>query len=196
MIRSNHTGIAMLLSALLISNISIAASCYERSPNLISLGDQYYDLDVVPLTPEERKAIIAIAKKMVGHWRGEGTLFQCIGPDDNPVVENRTLSLTANMAIDASGALQITTEKYIKEDNMRFTDNLVLFSNLAEQSASIIPDGFEVIEKFRPKTNEKYRPLTEIIHSVTYGQSNLTYRLSRYINGYLAIEERWELIRN
>ncbi len=196
MIRSNHIGVAILLGTLLVSNTSFAASCNERSPNLISLGDNYYDLDVVPLTPEDRKAIISIAKKMVGHWKGEGTRFQCTGSDEDPGVENSTISLTANIAIDSSGALQINTEKYIKEERVRFQDTLVLFSNLAEQSAAIIPNGFEVIEKFRSKTNEKYRPLTEIIHSVTYSRQSLIYTLSIYANGYLAEQEHWKLIRN
>ncbi|MCF6354231.1 MAG: hypothetical protein L3J26_03870 [Candidatus Polarisedimenticolaceae bacterium] len=196
MIRTNHIGIAMLLSALLVSNISSAASCNERSPNLILLGDKYYDLDVVPLTPKDRKVIISIAKKMVGHWKGEGTRFQCTGSDEDPGVENRTISLTANIAINSSGALQINTEKYIKEERVRFQDTLMLFSNLAEQTAAIVPDGFEVIEKFRPKTNEKYRPLIEIIHRITYSRQNLIYTLSVYANGYLAEQEHWKLIRN
>ncbi len=196
MIHTNHIRIAILLSALLACNISVAASCNERSPNLISLGDQYYDLDVVPPTPKDRKAIISIAKKMVGRWKGKGTKFQCTGSDEDPEVENRTISLTANITIDSSGALQIHTKKYIEEERVRLQDTLVLFSNLAEHSASIIPNGFEVIAKFRSKVNETYRPLTEIIHSIIYTRQNLAYTLSIYVNGYLAEQEHWKLIRN
>jgi len=187
---------ATLLSALLISNISLATTCYEKSPNLISLGDRYYDLDVTPPTAEDRKAIISTAKKMVGSWKGKGSIFQCRGPDEDPVVENREIRLTAEVSITPSGELHIDTKKYIKEENMWLYDNLVLFSNLADQSVSLTPNGFEVVEKFRLKANGKYRPLTEIRHTATYSQSTLSYTISRYINGYLAVEERWKLTRS
>ncbi len=133
---------------------------------------------------------------MVGSWHGSGTLFECRGSDEDPVVENREIRLTAEVSITPSGELHIDTKKYIEEANMWLYDNLVIFSNLADQSVSLIPDGFEVVEKFRLKANGKYRPLTEILHTATHSQSNLSYTISRYINGYLVVEERWKLTRN
>ncbi len=185
---------ALLLGMLLAGNTGLAGTCNEPSPNLLSLGDGYYDLDVAPPTSEERRAVLSLARKMAGHWSGEGQLLDCTGPDEQPTPENREMHLTAEIALDATGTLQIRTEKYFQKERMRLNDTLVLFSNLAEQAISIIPDGFEVTEKFRSKTNEQYLPLTERIYRLAYrSPSRLTYRMRVYINGRLTTEEHWQL---
>jgi len=260
MTRSNSTGIAILLSTLLVSNISFAASCYEKSPNLISLGDQYFDLEnTKSLTHSDKNALNSALKKMVGNWKGKGSTFQCIGPELDPTAENKPFTLSAKITTNASNELHIETEKHLTDEKIRFYEHLFFFGDVnSYQSVSITANKIVFEEKFRPETgkpkpeteretaesesetpdsevdkavedgitflfemmhsmvpgrkaappepapepniakraDERFTPLYEMLHTIEYTNTRFTYTLRRYINGHLAIEERWKLTRN
>jgi len=259
---TNKIGIAILMSALLASHVSFAASCYEQSPNYISLGDKYFDLDNhTPLTASDRKILNSSLKKMVGEWKGKGTVFQCIGPESAPIAENKQLTLSAKIFTNSSNELHIDVEKYFIDNKTNIFDHLFLFGATNRyQSVSITPNKIILVESFRheriktketegtkqdssnppqtaldehfsqrkirsnikekfdkkshikgskqkiledkskkssvKKTQEGYNPFYEIIHTIEHNKTHFNYSFRRYINGSLAIEERWQLVRD
>lgn len=266
MMRTINIGIAILLSALLVSNISFAASCYEKSPNLTLLGDGYYDLDkVASLTSKDKKRLDSLLKKLVGQWKGKGSTFQCIGSELDPTIENKPFTLTAKTSTNSSNELHVEIEKHFPEEKMRFNEHLFFLGNAnSHQSVSITANKIIIEERFRPETREPksetsksgrtaisapemrdsgasnsaidsivkdslslllktmygvvtggtlpepkpeqksstakkagsgFSPFFEILHTIEYSNGRFTYTLRSYINGYLAIEEQWNLIR-
>ncbi len=154
--RTISIGIAMLLSTLLVSNVGFAASCYEKSPNLALLGDEYYELDkVASLTPKEKKKLDALLKKLVGQWKGKGSTFQCIGSEADPAIENRPFTLTARTSTNASNELHIEIEKYFPKEKMRVNEYLFFLGDRnSYQSVSITAGKIIIKERFQPEIRE------------------------------------------
>jgi len=260
MTHSNKLGFAILLSALLVSPYGFASSCYEESPNLTSLGDAYYDLDkIASLTPGDTKKINSLLKKVVGNWKGKGSVFECMGSELNPVPENKKLTVAAKISTNSSNELHIETDKFLVAEKIRLNDHLFYFGDVNNyQSVSVTANKIVIEERFRkrikkqkpnsetsevdkkeapdseadkavrdgitflfkmlhsavvggevsetkteePESEENissekiYTPFYELIHTIESTQTRFTYRLSMYINGRLAIEERWRLVRN
>jgi len=261
---TNKIGIAILLSTLLISHLSFAASCYEQSPNYVSLGDKYYDIENnTPLTASDKKIVNTSLKKMVGNWEGKGTLFQCLGPESAPIAETKQFTLLAKVSTNSSNELHVDAEKYLLNEKIKSQDHLFFFGAANNyRSALITSNKIILVESFRQvrieeqenpqnkseeeakknsdttarirsfmqerikfkeeieknydkkipaqsfrrekietnkyankKAQEKFRPFYELIHTIEHTKTHFNYSLRKYINGRLAIEERWQLAR-
>ncbi len=199
----------MLLSALLASHSSFATSCYEESPNYVLLGDKYYDLDnSKPLTADDKKRINVIVKNLAGNWKGTGSTFQCIGSELNPAVKNEPLILTAKLSTNSSNELHIDIEKYHVDEKFKSDEHPFYFGNAnSYQSVSVTANKIVIEERLRhaimqvksnigKKDQKNFNQFYEMLHSIEHGEKHFNYTLRKYINGRLAIEERWKLVRD
>jgi len=209
MIRTHKIKMALSLTVLLTSHSSFATSCYEMSPNYRALGDKYYDLNnSVTLTAHDKKTLNATLKKLVGHWKGKGSIFQCIGSELNPIVKNEALILTAKITTNVSNELHIDIEKYHVDDKFKSNDHLFYFGNVGNyRSVLITPNKIGVEERFRQSTikvkpnadikgQKNFKQFHEILSSIEHDKNHVNYISRRYINGRLATEERWTLVRD
>ena len=198
MTQINRIRSALALSLLLVIPMGFAASCYEKSPNLTSLADKYYDIDgTAPLTPLERKAIASILRNITGRWAGQGTSFQCFGSELDPRPEIKKFTIKANLSGSSSAELTLDVEKHVELDKTKSLEHLLFFGTLDYYESVIISgNSIELVEKYRRKVNEDFLPLQEVIYSMEIGAANINYSMRRYINGHLAIEEKWSLTRN
>jgi len=209
MTHANRIGIAILLSTLLVSHFSFAASCYEKSPNYDLLGDKYFDLDNnVPLTDSDKRILNSSLRKLVGNWKGIGSTFECVGPERDPIAENNKFTLLAKIFTNSSDELHVDAEKQFLVDESKSNDRLFFFGANSYRTISITPNKIVLIESFRQvrikngseknpnkKALSKFRPFYELIHTIEHSGTHFDYNLRRYINGSLAIEERWQLVR-
>jgi len=209
MTHANRIGVAILLSTFLVSHPGFAASCYEKSPNYDLLGDKYFDLDnSTPLTASDKKILDSSLRKIVGNWKGIGSTFECVGPELDPVAENNKFTLSAKISTNSSNELHVDVEKQLLVDKSKSNDHLFFFGANSYRTISITPNKIILVESFRQvriknrsekdpnkKAREKFRPFYELIHTIEHSGTHFDYNLRRYINGSLAIEERWQLVR-
>lgn len=150
--QSLKTNIAavLMLSIPFCANAA-AGDCYEKSPNLINIGSEYYNLEnTTTLSAEEKQRANNLFTKINGEWKGEATILECSGPDNAPKtkISKATVRLKANFT--SNGSLNLNANKsYIKE-RLNRPESLVLLSDTPFFEFEFISnDHFIFYEKFR-----------------------------------------------
>ncbi len=94
-----------------------AADCFENSPNFITQGDDYYNLDTTrKLSDKEKKTLEILNNKMQGKWQVTSTEFVCIGPRNNYRKENDNSEISVEISSSLNSSLRIIASKnYVKK---------------------------------------------------------------------------------
>lgn len=105
-----------LLSLLLLSHapVSSAVNCYEQSPTLIELGEDYWNVNA-PLDISGDEAGLAWLADLKGKWEGEMTFRDCLGSASNPRVNLSHYSVKAELGETSEALFSARFEAFDKE---------------------------------------------------------------------------------
>lgn len=191
----NH--IVTFLLIIVFSNKLMAFECLEKSPNLLNLKDDYYNLENgSALTNNEIDKLNGIYEDIDGRWEGEVNISECSGPDNAPVVNTQSFSLTADITANSSGRLFVAAEIYNKRDNISGGKNLDLLnsSNIMELKF-FNKDHFSYSEKHRLSNANRSSRLVEHMFDVKRNGDSLAIELSVFVNGVFVTNEAWLLTK-
>jgi Leucine-rich repeat (LRR) protein len=192
-----HFTTFLLISTFAISSNVLAIECFEKSPNLITLKDDYYNLENSRvLTNNEIEKLNEIYDNISGRWEGEVIISECTGPDNAPVVNVQTSSLTADISTNSSGRLLIGAELNNTINNITGGRSLDLLNNSNIMEITFISkNNFTFTEKFRLSNVNRGSRLIEHIFGVKRNGDSLSINLSVFINGIFVTHEAWSLTK-
>ena len=182
-----------ILSNFLLSGLSYAGSCFSKSPNLESQGDDYYNTRDKGLLPKkEQRLLNTFFKSLKGQWSGRTKVLTCLGSMKSPKAVTKLIKKSSKFSNPSMGRLEIrSTDTYIKEKIIKDSKAKLsygapgTFINLGQEN------NFSAIKKFRI-SNTKNRVIEEIYH-VTRDGKILNITIDKYTNGYLSSKEEWRL---
>ncbi|MFW5432041.1 MAG: hypothetical protein ACKE5M_07040 [Methylophilaceae bacterium] len=202
----------LLLGAFIFSNNVVAKECYEPSPNLVNLNDEYYNLDeTIKLSNEDKDTLNNFFRSATGKWKGTSQHIECRGPDRAPrkIVKNAIVKAKAKLA--SRTQLTINAEKDYTEERVKKSDNFTLL-NLKNTYNLAFPGNNSLVlsEKYRRANNyqanskdtknktTKIRTsrLSETIYEISSSTNALTLTRLYYTNGVYVGEETWFMNAN
>lgn len=184
-----NTLLALTLSG--ISALSYAETCYQQSPDLISSGDAYYDIDTAAkVDGEARQKLFSIYKKLEGNWSGKVTEMICKGPDRNVQIEYRNYEIDTDIKAGANNSLHLQSNRYWVEERRRQQASRHLFGpDGAYKLLSISDNHIEVSHKYRNATKTGNSIFRESVTRLERTNNGLKVKMSSYVNGILVSTE-------
>lgn len=185
------------LLALCLSAPAYSGECYKVSPNLASLGDQYYSMGAHQKPSDsDIKQLDRYFSAIEGDWSGNAQVIECPGSMENPEERKASLGVESTMQSNGEGSLKIDHETYNRSDRTIALEKLELSGNADNQRFELSGRGVVFEQKYRvPNADGGTRLFEKIIN--TSGMSDtLSIRITTYVNGYLASKETWELERD
>lgn len=96
-----------------------ALSCYKQSPNLVGMGDKYYNVDVVlELTRGQQKEVEGFARVIDGDWVGALSETECKGPDRKPTKETNEGSSKVRVSTLSSGEIVLNISNEYADEKL------------------------------------------------------------------------------
>ena len=150
----------LLLSAFGFTSNVIAKECYEPSPNLIDLNDEYYNLEeTVELTNKQKKALNQFFRKTIGKWKGTSQHIECRGPDRAPRKIVKNAKVSAKIKLASRTQLSIDANKNYTEERIKKSGNFTLFNVHNTYSLEFPRNNTLVLsEKYRRANNYQADP--------------------------------------
>lgn len=186
--------ITILLSMLLYTNNVAATKCYEKSPNLISLKDKYYNLETIKiLTAEEKTKLNTLFDKIEGEWKGDLIHIECKGPDSAPRRRSKTASIESIIKLKSNNNVTFSANKSYT-NNVTRNEILTLLGDLRIFELEFLNMNSIVFsERGRKKNVTKGSRLTETIYKITLNHDSLIFVRSYYSYGVFVAEEKWSM---
>ena len=125
----------LLLSTIIFTNHVVASECYEQSPNLVNLGDKYYDFDnIKTFSNEEKEKLAILFSKLSGKWKGKSIMIDCVGPDNAPEKKLKNAIIKTDNLQNSNVSLTLNFNQKILEDRVNNAESLTLLdpSNIFE----------------------------------------------------------------
>ena len=108
---------AITLSTFMYAGSAFAEGCNEGSPNRISQGEAYFDLDLVANPSDKEKALLgAFVKSILGEWNGALTELECFGPANNPRPVHTDSDVQVKITEGLNNALSLNHEAYYSDE--------------------------------------------------------------------------------
>lgn len=113
--------LAALIGAvvLAVAAAGSATECYSPSPSFADNRTPFDEMMVRPLTPSEKKAVLALFASLSGRWAGHEETLTCIGREGAYTVEERVSTVTAEVQTDRRTSLSLLLKM---RDNVRRTN--------------------------------------------------------------------------
>lgn len=195
-------GSLLMTTLLAFTHHAAASECYDASPNLTSLGDQYYDFDQFKtFSNDEQDQLNAFFKRLSGKWEGHSIIIDCFGPDTDPEKKVKNATIKAKNKAHQKNSLQIKYTQRIIEDRVNKSELMTLLDNNSVFEFTFLSDNHLAFsEKYRKgnyvkgKKKKSYRNrLVETIYEVKLNGDVFTLFRSYYSNGVYTGEEKWTL---
>lgn len=184
---------SILLSTLIFSNDIVAKDCYEKSPNLISLKDKYYDIDVIKkLSDDDKTKLNTLFDKIEGKWKGESSYSECKGPDRAPKIVSKSFTIESSIKLDSNSNLIISAKKSYS-NNVTKREVITLLGNLRIFELKLSKNTLIFSERARLRNVNKSSRMVETIYEITLNSNSLIFIRSYYSNGVFVAEEKWSM---
>lgn len=186
--------ITMLLSMLIYTKNVSAKDCYEKSPNLTTLKDKYYDVDTVKVLSDiEKTKLENLFDKIKGKWEGESTYTECKGPDRAPRKESKNSAIVVKIKSNSIDNLLIVAKKSYPNNITKY-DGLELLGDLRISEFNFLNDNSLVFSEraFKKNDNGSSR-FVETIYEITFNRKSLILIRNYYSNGVFVAEEKWSM---
>ncbi|MGI9275617.1 MAG: hypothetical protein ACR2PT_12325 [Endozoicomonas sp.] len=186
-----------------------AFTCYEKSQDLIRLGDDYYDMDnPVELTDKTRKNLKTLYKRLTGEWTGHIEEIDCKGPESAPRQELKAHTASTTITPGLSDSLKLRFEKYSKEENVTRNELLelvspdIIFDIQASKNSIRLQEKYRIssadnfIRDFDPTDRRRLKrgPIFyERLIDLKTARNTLSITIRYFINGHAASEQRIRL---
>jgi len=188
--------IIFLLSLFAISTNAVAVNCYEKSPSLVSLGDEYFGKVVDrEITAKEKDKLKSLYRALSGKWEGRVIFSDCKGSEKAP--RKQVKNSRASMEIADQSKLKISMKMYFEESdkNKQRTDKLL--RNEKVLNFNFISSGhLEYTELMRIRNAEIGARLVENLYTINIeNDDTLTFSIIYYVNGVFIGDEKWSMTR-
>lgn len=124
----------VLLLGCVLALSAHSRECFELSPNFLSQGDEYYDLEAgYPVPLADQKQFIALASQLDGDLAGVGHKVECLGSEKNPRLSYQDTEVKAKITSRLAEGMRIHAElrdqraKTIKGQSLAFLGNVPSF---------------------------------------------------------------------
>lgn len=184
-----------ILGNLLLSGPSYANTCFSKSPNLESQGDNYYNLRDKGLLPrKDQKLLNTFFKSLKGRWSGRAEVLTCFGSMKSPKAARASIKKSSKFSNPSVGNLAIrSTDTYLKQKIIKNSTVKLSYGSSGTFISLDQENRFSAIKKFRI-SNTRNR-IVEEIYSIEQRGNNLHLTINQYTNGYLSSRESWQLKR-
>lgn len=204
------------LFGLIYTSHAMAIGCYTPSPNLTSLGNDYYALEKQkPLSNEIDDQVNALLRTMAGKWKGDMQYLECRGPDRAPRIISRRALVTVKAKLNSELGLEMNADKHDVENKSKRPEHLTLIGKTPTFDLKFISYGHVVFadryrrlnqvgkEKPTKKSSEKSAEsvkktsrITETIIEIDTNGGSLDFVRFYYTNGVYIGEEHWKMQRD
>jgi hypothetical protein len=191
----NNTKMLLIVVFMTLSNGAFAVDCNKQSPAFALDGDDYFNISKsVPLSRQQESNISSLISAFTGkRLEGEGVITECFGTQRNPrkVVKHEDIQ-SADIQL-SNGELVIHLESVNKKQNTSHSETIRYFNK---------NDQYRIVEltKNTLRVNSKYRTqagsgsvINEAIVEISARNTSLVIKLTRYVNGYFAVEHTRKL---
>ena len=170
--------------------------CYEESPNLKKMGQNYFDLDKnIRIDRSDEKKIKAIQKSLKGKWRGTIVEISCTGPDRSP---RRKIEYgTVKASFSNKGIPLIIAHLQKKFLNTNISRGEKVTPLLKDQIFSLTTtiSSINSTTKFRQKINANTYRTLEWIFNLHVNNDMLYFNVDQYSNGVFEFNQSLNLAK-
>lgn len=184
----------IIFSTSFFTNNVSAMNCYEKSPNLITLKDKYYNIDTAKIISySETTKLNNLFDKIIGKWEGKSIFTECTGPDRAPRKKTTTASIIVKIKSNSNDNLLMVAKKSYPNNVIRY-DGLELLGDLRIFEFNFLTDNNVIFSERAIKKNEnKSSRYIETIYEIKFVRKSLTLVRSYYTSGVLVSEEKWSM---
>lgn len=191
---SNLKLASLLISLFLVSGITFANECFDKSPNWLKLDDEYFNLEKSKsLSAQDISALNTLFNNVDGKWEGEIKITECSGPENNPTKNVYTTGVESDIQSSSNGALIINAEIVNPQNKTTTLKNLKLFDQAMIFDFMIKNNNISSSEKFRLKNTNRGSRLIEHVFQIHRQGNSFSMELSFYINGVFTGKEEWSM---
>lgn len=185
----------LFICTFLNSTIANAAGCFEPSPNLTALGDEYYDLDKeITLANDDKDLIEAVFESIHGHWKGNGVHIECFGTENAPEVRTDDIKITVKTELSQPLNLVLNVEVNYINDGITQGDRINLIGTTPLYAfESVDTNHITFYEKYRTASGSNRSRLVENFYDIKLNGNNLHFTKIYYINGIYVAKDDWLL---
>lgn len=189
-----NVSITLIISMLVYVNSVTAKDCYEKSPNLITKKDEYYNLDATKtLSNEEKDKLDNLFRSIEGKWKGESVEIECKGPDRAPVKKYKNSTIATNIRLNSNSSLKIKADAHYVQEKVTRLKNLNLLGDSHIFELEFTNNNNVIFsERYRISLPKNSR-LVETIYDIKLNRNSLLILRSYYTNGVYTGEEKWSM---
>jgi hypothetical protein len=206
--------ILSLLTTYGYSGTTLAQTCYEKSPFLSALQEDYFNLDdTITLDKKQTAQLSTFFKKLDGNWHGSSVESQCKGPDRAPRIELSHAEIEAELTAHSDGNLTLSTDIDLTEKNIIRHQTLEILKDLAlfdltfeSKNHVLFSERHRLATKFNSNQNitnvanlssdptviKRSRHI-ETLYDIELRSSQLIFKRAYYSNGVFVGDEVWTL---
>ena len=154
------------------------------------------------LTKDQHSSLSSLLSNMKGSWHGKATYFECKGKVDDPEIEKKQYTVSADIRLKRFKELTIKFEMYAAKDRITTHENIELFlsdeyltfSHYLSDETVLLKDSSDHIELWVENfpTNGVRNELVRIFEIKNRIFSIKQYQ---YVNGALAGIMHWYLVK-
>ena len=115
------------LSGLIYTSGAITIECYTPSPNLTSLGGDYYAFEKQKHLPNGiDDQVNTLFRAMAGKWKGDMQYLECKGPDRAPRIISRRALVTVKAKLNSELGFEMNADKHDVKNRSKRPEHLTL----------------------------------------------------------------------
>ena len=210
---------ASLLFAVVVScsTPALAITCYSPSPNLLKLGEQYYNLEEAqPLTKKDKQSLSRFYKQLEGRWSGKSKETECRGPDRKPRKEYNSYTIENKITSGSDSSFTMKVKRHRLRDKVNKQTIYQFFVRNAPTSLiDVSPSRLVVSQRHRlaarggkptPVSDKlastksvgqrKFSRIIETLIELTLKSNRLSIKKQVYSNSVLVMEEVQSLTKS
>lgn len=183
--RTMKTWIIYSLSILLIyPQVTLAMTCFQKSPSYRLQGKKYFNPKFKTLSPAQEKSIANLTKQLLGKWEGSIVETECKGVESSPNVDINSISAKIKISAASHGKIRIDLNKYYKNDK-RYSDEVLELLNPRNITAiNLFKDRVTSTETYRQSFVGGKSIWVEMNAYTELQDDTLTMEVARYENGH------------
>ena len=176
-------------------NTSMALECYEKSPQFLKLDDKYFDLDrTIELSKKEKDAIDSFYSMLKGRWRGEISVSECEGPEEEPELVLKEGRVEAEISNQGNGVLEVKSDIDFRIDRSTSTRTKKTIGwERIYTLDSISRDRLVFSERYRQNAIGAGALFVENVFELIRQGRSLNFTQTIYYGGIYSIQEKWTL---
>lgn len=187
----------LILMLLMISSTLTHAQCFEPSPNLMTLGDNYYrQMQRHQWSNLESKQKDELQEETEGRWEGEYSEIECLGTEKNPREKQKSANLKVEFQNAMKGILKMSAWKSFTSEKKTTSDVVMMFDDHHIFAGSVSKSSIEATEIHSARLGGGGHRMDEIVTKLELNGDQLRLIRKIYFNGYLGRVERYTLKRD